>query len=100
MNELIKVDETKLSTYNTEHKCIMEKLLELEEHKSTVNTTMNKGTWEGAAYEACKIVLMQVNSSYLANYSLDYMDLNSSVNELISNTDAFVDESEAVKKLS
>ena len=99
MNELIKVDETKLSTYNTEHKSMMEKLLELEEHKSTVNTTMNKGTWEGSAYEACKLVLVEVNS-YLANYSLDYMNLNSSVNDLISNTDAFVKESAAVQKLS
>ncbi|WP_143104486.1 hypothetical protein [Butyrivibrio sp. INlla21] len=77
----------------------MEKLLELEEHKSTANTTMNKGTWEGSAYEASKLILSQVDS-YLANYSLDYMNLNSAVKDLISNTDAFVDESTAVQKLS
>ena len=99
MFELVKVDETQLETYNTEHKSIMEKLLELEEHKSTANSTMNKGTWEGSAYEACKLILVEVNS-YLANYSLDYMNLNNAVKDLISNTDAFVDESTAVQKLS
>lgn len=96
---IIKVDELKLETYNTEHKAITDKLGELEEHKTTVNETLAKGTWQGDAYNACKGVLWVVND-YLAKFSEDYMQFNTDINELISNVDSFVNDSKAVGKLS
>lgn len=96
---MIKVDELKLGTYDTEHRSITNKLGELEEHKTTANGIMAKGTWQGDAYNACKGVLSVVDQ-YLANFSADYMQFNTDINELVSNVDSFVNDSTAVGKLS
>ena len=96
---MIKVDELKLETYDTEHSSIIEKLGDVDTHNTTVNTTMAKGTWEGKAFSTCSLVLWRLNW-YFAKFSEDYMQLNTDVNQMISDVDTFVDRSAAVGKLS
>ena len=96
---MVKVDELKLETYDTEHASITGKLGEIDENRTNADNIMAKNTWQGDAYETCLAVLSEVNK-YFGSFSGDYMQLNSNVTALISNVDTFVAKSEAVAKLS
>lgn len=96
---MIKVDELKLGTYETEHTALMEAFSTLDEHRETINGIVNNGNWEGASLEMCQAVLSAV-SDYLDNFYTDYTDLTNAVKELRTDVGCFVSESPAVQNLT
>jgi hypothetical protein len=96
---MIKVDELKLGTYETEHTALMEAFSTLDEHRETINGIVNNGNWEGASLEMCQAVLSAV-SDYLDNFYTDYTNLTNAVKELRTDVGCFVSESPAVQNLT
>ena len=96
---MIKVDELKFGTYETEHTALMEAFSTLDEHRETINGIVNNGNWEGASLEMCQAVLSAV-SDYLDNFYTDYTDLTNAVKELRTDVGCFVSESPAVQNLT
>lgn len=95
---MIKVDELKLETYDTEHTTITEAFSTLDEHRETIKGIVNNGNWEGTSFEMCQAVLSSV-SDYLDNFKNDYTDFTNGVAELRANVGNFVTESPAVQNL-
>ncbi len=96
---MIKVDELKIGTYETEHTAMVGAFSTLDEHRETIKGILNNGNWEGASFEVCQAVFSAL-SDYLDNFHTDYSDFTNAVKELRTDVGCFVTESPAVQNLT